>query len=157
MEGNRTVIIAAVITFIIGILFGYNLKESPDRKADLKDLLSQAHSGIERLQKENEDLKKQLQSYSRKDEGSKLTELEARLNQAEQDKQKMESELAGLRAQLGETESKLESEAELAANMEKLTQRVADLEKEKGELTQILDKIGSLTKQPAQTAPEPSR
>lgn len=157
MEGNRTVIIAAVITLIIGILFGYNLKGSPDRKADLKELLSQAHSGIEQLQKENEELKGRLEGFSKKGDNGKLTALEAELNKAEQDNESLKSELAGLRAQLGEMESKLKSEAEYAVGMEKMKQRISDLEQEKGELIQLLDKISSLTKQPVQSAPEQTR
>jgi len=155
MDNNRTVILTAVITFIIGIVFGYNLNGgSKEKKTDVTQLLTQARTGIEQLEKENRDLKADLERVKKDKTRKEDSVMKDQLTKAQLDNEALTKEVSSLKAQLNKTETKLKSEGEFKVVTEQMKSRISELEKENQDLRQVIDQISSLTKQQELTAPE---
>ena len=65
VNNRRTVLITAIITFIIGIIFGLNLKDGcMEKEAELQQLLTGAVAETDTLKKENQAMNQIIREIS---------------------------------------------------------------------------------------------
>jgi predicted RNase H-like nuclease (RuvC/YqgF family) len=158
MDSSKTVIIAVAAAFIVGLLLGYNLKGGKEgKKEGDQQLVQQTRKGMEQLAKENKDLHADLKRLKEDTSKRENEDLKEQLKKARHDKEISVNEINSLRVQVAKAESRLQSEAELKAVIEKMKVRIGELEKETHDLNQVIDRINSLTEIKHKGVPEHSQ
>jgi archaellum component FlaC len=127
MDNNRAAVIAAVIAFIIGALFGYNLHARNVKGNDGRNpSIVQTYPETSLNGKENLVLREQLEKAAR-------------------DNEVLSNQIASLKAQIGGEGAA--SADDCKTSLEKMEHRIFELEKENRDATHILNRIRSLISQ----------
>ncbi len=155
MNNNKTFITIAVVAFITGLIVGYfTWGKEKERKTDVKGILNQAIQGVEAIEKENRDLKVDLERAEKDELAKENQTLKEQLKEAQQNSENMKNEINELRAQVAQTETKLRSEEEFREVSDNLKSRLSEMEKENQDLKLVLEKINSLIRQHATEIPQ---
>ncbi len=141
-------LIAAIITFIFGIIIGLNLKDGcMEKEAELQQLLTGAVAETDTLKSENQTLQAKLDGVGKdRDTGNKRNE-EEQLIKTIRDKEAMKKQISGLRAELAKTGTKLKSGGASGKLVDSMNNRIAKLEKENQAMNQTIQEIRLLTRQ----------
>lgn len=163
MKFDRTVMIVVAVTFVIGLIAGFSIwGMKKEKKIEVKQLLSTAIQEIDRIEKENKELKGQVaKTKTDREAAARLSgenqELQAQLQKTAQYNQQLKDETDRIRDGLAEAEKRAQKAENLEVMKDSLQQRVLELEEENHGLKSAMDKIGSITKGREQepAAPEP--
>jgi chromosome segregation ATPase len=138
MANKKRVIIAAVVAIAIGLVNGScSSRESEKKEGDVKQLLNQVLLGVEKLERENRDLKNKLDYFKQSKISRDRESLRKELDKTTNENEKMKEEISSLKEQIDHAERQLEtSEAQSA--------RIADLETGKRELQEQVSKLKGL-------------
>jgi peptidoglycan hydrolase CwlO-like protein len=148
MENKKTIIITVVATFIIGLIIGYGITDKKKyNKSDVKQLLNLAITEIESLEKEHNNLKKNLASLNRDKVIKKNASITALLKKTRKDNESLQAEMSKLKGQIAHTELQLESKEEFKKVIDNQRARIAELEKEKGAIKNQNARISELEKE----------
>ncbi len=119
MDKNKTIIVIAVATFIIGLIVSYTIwGKKEEGKADVKQLLNQAIQGIETLEKENRNLRLDLEKAKKNKLKQENQTLKEQLEKAQQENEKLQKGISNLKDQVAHTELQLEAKEELRMAIE---------------------------------------
>jgi cell division protein FtsB len=158
MENSRTILVIAIITFVVGLIIGYGVfGDKKEEKADVKQVLTGAIQDIEAMEEENKDLKADLEKARRDKVARENRQLKEQIAKTQKENEGLQAEVSKLSGQVAHTGLQLEATEELRSTVESQKKRIAGLEKENQDLLVIIDTINSLTEKHDLEAPdEPS-
>lgn len=156
MEGNKTVIIIAITTFVIGIILGNGLsgKKEVEQKTGAKQLLTQAIKEIEDIESQKNNLKAKLDQAGKSKIAKEMLVLQEELDAVNQTNTQLQDKIRRLTDELARAELRLEAKDDLRPIIENQNERITELENTNRNLMLLLEKIGALTKQPEFGTPE---
>lgn len=155
MDNNRTILIIAIVTFVIGLIIGYGMTgDGKEGKADVKEVLAGVIQDIEAMEQENKDLRADLEKVKRAKATRENKELKEKIAGMQKENEGLQAELSKLSGKVAHGELQIEAKEELKAVIESQNERIAELEKENKDLTVIVDTINTLTMQHDIDAPD---
>lgn len=140
MNKNYIVIIVGIAAFVIGLLIGTGSSgDSKMKEADVKILLTQAMSGIEKLEENNRSLKGRLEDVKKGKVARENASMKKRIEKMTAEKLALNEQISLLKGQVEESAQKLEAQNDQSS-------RIAELEKLNKETGALLKKISTLTR-----------
>ncbi len=166
MKINRTLIIIIAAVFVAGLLSGFGIwGRKQEKEIDVKQLLYKAIEEVENIEKQNNDLKTEIdknKSSIKKaaeftnnqqklaDEIAGLTKdkhnLQGQVQKLKQGNESLIGEAVQLRAELSKAGQEAQVREEVKALNDELQNKIIELEDEIQNLRSTMNRIGSMTK-----------
>ncbi|GBE06901.1 MAG TPA: hypothetical protein ENH31_00605 [Nitrospirae bacterium] len=156
MKFDRTVMVVVAVTFVIGLIAGFAIwGMKKEKKVEVKQLLNTAIQEIDRIEKENKGLKRQVaKTGTDRETAARLSGENKALKEQLQKAGQYKDETGRIRASLAEAEKRAQKAENLKVMKDSLQQRLLELEEENHNLRSALEKIGSITQESGPVVPE---
>jgi predicted RNase H-like nuclease (RuvC/YqgF family) len=140
MEKNYTAIIAGIVAFIIGLLIGTGITGDGNKKDnEVKTLLNQALQGIDQMEQENRNLRADLENVKKGKTARENKSLKENISKIKDENEKLKQQVSKLEGHVAHTKLQLEARDDQSS-------RIAELKKENMRISELLEKIKTISK-----------
>lgn len=151
MNINNTLIIAVVLSLLVGLLAGYGIWGGKrDKDVDVRQLLQRVSEKVEAIQRENSDLRSMNEKNKETIEKAsalvkKNENLQKQLQEADLKIERLDVTVKQISGELAQAKEQAEENGRMRESREALEDRAASLEQENYELRMKLEQISTIT------------